>query len=234
MDLAGAPHRYSSCSSFFACGIRCTLHRSLTVGFGIGTSLSSTSTALSFSSFEPAGPSTSALSSRALHAAGFPTSEVVTTFREWFQCGNISVFSRIFEILSADSGPDNSASDHALLLLNLPLSESFVLDVLLDGRRRLSGVLLCLKFFDWAGRQPRFYHTRATFHAMFKILSMNKPESHMMDFLEDIGRNAYKLRFRDTLVVSYALAGKSDVALHLFGKMRFNGLELDSYTYGYF
>ncbi|KAK4742947.1 hypothetical protein SAY87_000948 [Trapa incisa] len=95
--------------------------------------------------------------------------------------GNISLFSRIFEILSADSGPDNSASDHALLL-NLPLSESFVLDVLLDGRRRLSGVLLCLKFFDWAGRQPRFYHPRATFHAMFKILSMNKPESHMMDF----------------------------------------------------
>lgn len=31
--------------------------------------------------------------------------------------------------------------------------------------------------------------------------------------------------------MGYALAGKSDVALHLFGKMRFNGLDLDSYAY---
>ncbi|KAK4778255.1 hypothetical protein SAY87_018442 [Trapa incisa] len=212
-------------------GVRCTIHRSVVVGFGLSTSLSSAFAASPFSSLEPAAPSTSVLSSGTLHAAGFPTSEVVATFREWFQWGNIGLFSRIFEILSADNGPDHSSSDHALSLLNLPLSESFVLDVLLDGRRRPSGVLLCLKFFDWAGRQPRFYHTRATFHAMFKILSMAKRESQMMDFLEDIGRNAYKLRFRDTLVMGYALAGKSDVALHLFGKMRFNGLELDSYTY---
>lgn len=31
--------------------------------------------------------------------------------------------------------------------------------------------------------------------------------------------------------MGYALAGKWDVALHLFGRMRFNGLDLDSYVY---
>lgn len=164
---------------------RCIFHRSLGLCFGFNPSLSSA--APQFSSLEPAAPSTSALKGT-LDEAGSLTKEIVATFREWFQWGNNALFSRIFEILSNDSGPDHSASDHALSQLNLRLSESFVLDVLHDGRRRPSGVLLCLKFFDWAGRQPEFYHTRATFHAMFKILSKAKRESQMMDFLGDIER----------------------------------------------
>lgn len=182
---SGSPSPPRMLSIRHATRIRCNLHRSLGLGFGISTSLSSA--APRFSSLEPAAPSTSALCGT-LDTAGFLNKQLVATFREWFQWGNSALFSRIFEILSADSGPDHSASDHALSLLNLRLSESFVLDVLHDGRRRPSGVLLCLKFFDWAGRQPQFYHTRATFHAMFKILSMAKRNSQMMDFLEDIER----------------------------------------------
>ncbi|XP_031402099.1 pentatricopeptide repeat-containing protein At1g71210, mitochondrial [Punica granatum] len=208
---------------------RSLLHRSLGLGSGLCPSLSSA--ALQFSSLETAVAPTSPLHRRISPTGSLITKELVDTFTEWFQWGNNALLSRIFDILKADQGPDHSASDHALSQLNLRLTESFVLEVLHDGRRRPSGVLLCLKFFDWAGRQPQFYHTRATFHAMIKILAKAKRKMQMVDFLENIERHAYKLRFHDTLVMGYALAGKPDRALHLFGRMRFKGLDLDSYAY---
>lgn len=94
-------------------------------------------------------------------------------------------------------------------------------------------MLACLKFFDWAGRQPGFYHTRATFHAIFKILSRAKLMPLMLDFLGAFNsqKYVYKARFYDTLVIGYAVAGKPELALELLGRMRFQGLDLDSLTY---
>ena len=133
---------------------------------------------------------------------------------------------RIFRIL-ADLPPDDA--DAALAGLRLPLSERFVLDVLAHGK----DVLSCLKFFDWAGRQPGFHHTRATFHATFKILARAKLMSLMLDFLQNFTelRYVHRVRFYDTLVMGYAVAGKPEIALQLFAKMRFQGLDLDSFAY---
>jgi pentatricopeptide repeat protein len=121
------------------------------------------------------------------------------------------------------------AADLALSHLAPRLSEDFVLEVLSYGK----DVLACLKFFDWAGRQPGFYHTRATFNTILKILSKAELMSLMLEFLDNYRRQRYlhRVRFHDTLVMGYAVAGKPDVALQLFGKMRFQGLDLDSFTY---
>ncbi|EOY34414.1 Pentatricopeptide repeat-containing protein, putative [Theobroma cacao] len=80
----------------------------------------------------------------------------------------------------------NDASSR-LSHLNLRLSKPFVLQVLSYGHSSSQGdVLSCLKFFDWAGRQPGFHHTRATFHHIFKILSKAKLKSVTLEqFLQD-------------------------------------------------
>lgn len=58
----------------------------------------------------------------------------------------------------------------------------------------------------------------------------------MLDFLQDFEGNSYihRVRFHDTLVVGYALAGKPGIALQLFGRMRFQGLDLDAFAYHVF
>ncbi|XP_057441479.1 pentatricopeptide repeat-containing protein At1g71210, mitochondrial-like [Lotus japonicus] len=156
--------------------------------------------------------------------------DVADSFKTWFTTRHQShdpLLLRVFQILS--SGDDFSA---ALSALSLPLSESFVLRVLSHGGGD-GDILSCLKFFDWAGRQPRFNHTRATFAAIFRILSRAKLRPLILDFLRKFsrGRVTHKVRFHDTLVVGYAIAGKPDIALHLFGKMRFQGLDLDGFGY---
>ncbi|XP_039158708.1 pentatricopeptide repeat-containing protein At1g71210, mitochondrial [Eucalyptus grandis] len=158
------------------------------------------------------------------------------SLKHWFQSSKNSVFDRIFEILG--SGPDDGRGtpDSALSRLGLRLTERLVLDVLDYGTRRHGGVLPCLKFFDWAGRQRGFYHTRATFHAIFKILSTAKLMSLMIEFLQSCQMQNYfhRIRFNDTLVMGYAVAGKPEFALQLFGKMRFRGLDLDTFAYHVF
>ncbi|KAL6269595.1 hypothetical protein ACE6H2_026506 [Prunus campanulata] len=175
--------------------------------------------------------------------------DVVLSFKEWFKSRNDELIDRIFQILKT-TGDDNSvldldnsngvsfhyhhrsSADLALAHLNLRLSETFVLEVLRYGS---SGhdVLSCLKFFDWVGRQHGFNHTRATFNAIFKILSRAKLMSLMLDFLSTYRKQRYAhcVRFHDTLVMGYAVAGKPDIALQLFGKMRFQGLDLDVFAY---
>ncbi|PQQ18326.1 pentatricopeptide repeat-containing protein [Prunus yedoensis var. nudiflora] len=175
--------------------------------------------------------------------------DVVLSFKEWFKSRNDELIDRIFQILKT-TGDDNtvldldnsngvsfhyhhrSSADLALAQLNLRLSETFVLEVLRYGS---SGhdVLSCLKFFDWVGRQHGFNHTRATFNAIFKILSRAKLMSLMLDFLSTYRKQRYAhcVRFHDTLVMGYAVAGKPDIALQLFGKMRFQGLDLDVFAY---
>ncbi|RVX03544.1 Pentatricopeptide repeat-containing protein, mitochondrial [Vitis vinifera] len=83
------------------------------------------------------------------------------------------------------------------------------------------------------GAAPGFHHTRATFHATFKILARAKLMSLMLDFLQNYTelRYVHRVRFYDTLVMGYAVAGKPEIALQLFAKMRFQGLDLDSFAY---
>ena len=153
--------------------------------------------------------------------------DVVFSFKQWFKSSkNVLLMDRIFRIL-ADLSPEEA--DAALARLRLPLSERFVLDVLAHGK----DVLSCLKFFDWVGRQPGFHHSRATFHATFKILTRAKLMSLMLGFLQNFTelRYVHRVRFYDTLVMGYAVAGKPEIALQLFAKMRFQGLDLDSFAY---
>ncbi|KAK5835687.1 pentatricopeptide repeat-containing protein At1g71210, mitochondrial-like [Gossypium arboreum] len=160
--------------------------------------------------------------------------DVVASLKDWFKGTNTPLLDRIFTILSyQDDAFSRHAADLALSHLNLNLSETFVLQVLSYGRSSSQDVLSCLKFFDWVGRQPGFNHTRATFFALFKILSKAKFMPLMLDLLQDFmeHRRIDNVRFHDTLVWGYALAGKPEMALQLFGRMRFQGLDLDTFAY---
>ncbi|KAJ8747458.1 hypothetical protein K2173_008755 [Erythroxylum novogranatense] len=153
--------------------------------------------------------------------------QAVVYFSEWFKREKSHLLDQVFKILHDDH---HSA---ALSQLGLRLNESFVLQVLSYGKAK-NDVLSCLKFFDWAGHQHGFRHTLATFHAIFNILSRAKLMPIMLKFLDNELRLkflSHKFTFYSTLVMGYALAGKPMFALHLFGKMRFVGLDLDDYTY---
>ncbi|XP_059624228.1 pentatricopeptide repeat-containing protein At1g71210, mitochondrial-like [Cornus florida] len=160
--------------------------------------------------------------------------DVVHSFREWFKSRNKPLLDRIFQILGSQNDHQEELSrqsaDAALSQLGLCLSEALVLEVLNYGKDH---VLSCLKFFDWSGRQPGFYHTRSTFYAIFNILSRAKLMPLMLDFLKNYTKHRYghRVRFYNTLVMGYAIAGKPEVALQLFGRMRFQGIDLDGYTY---
>ncbi|XXG43718.1 hypothetical protein AAC387_Pa01g3696 [Persea americana] len=163
-----------------------------------------------------------------------PTSPkfIASPFKEWFRSRDPTIFDLIFNILSSHHGDEGAA---ALYRLRLRLSESFVLQVLarLHLRSR-ADVLPCLRFFDWASRQRDFHHTSATFHAIFKILSRARLMTVMVDWLHPFSghhRYPYRVRFHDTLVMGYAVAGQSDIALRLLGKMRFQGLDLNPFVY---
>ncbi|KAF5744991.1 pentatricopeptide repeat-containing protein [Tripterygium wilfordii] len=161
--------------------------------------------------------------------------KLVFSFKEWFKRGEIGLLDRIFEVLGAhdeDDANSRLAADLALSQLNLRLSESFVLTVLNHGARHHQ-VLSCLKFFDWAGRQRHFHHTSVTFHAIFNILAKAKLTSLVLDYLADYGKHSfcYNVRCDNVLVMGYAVAGKPDVALQVFGRMRFRGLDLDVISY---
>ncbi|KFK41542.1 hypothetical protein AALP_AA2G142800 [Arabis alpina] len=161
---------------------------------------------------------------------------LVHGLKDWFkrdvQIQSHQLIDRIFDILRA---PSTEGDDRAFYLhlssLRLRLTEKFVLDVLNHTR---NDILSCLKFFDWVARQPGFHHTRATFHAIFKILRSAKLVSLMIDFLDrSVGFEGYRhsLRLCDALVIGYAVAGRTDIALQHFGHMRFRGLDLDYFGY---
>lgn len=137
------------------------------------------------------------------------------------------LYDRIFETLRTHDG---SSSDAALSRLNLRLTETLVLEVLNYNREE---VLSCLKFFDWVGRQPGFFHTRATFHAIFRILSKARLTNLMLEFLQNYTRYSYegKTAYHNVLVIGYAMAGECETALGVFGRMRFRGQDLDPIAY---
>ncbi|PIA62857.1 hypothetical protein AQUCO_00200701v1 [Aquilegia coerulea] len=161
---------------------------------------------------------------------GSDSKEIVFSIKSWFKRKDDNLIDRIFEILTRNG--DLSSAELELSQLKLKLNEDFVLKVLNNGK----DVLSCLKFFDWSGRQVGYFHTRATFNAIFKILSREKLMSLMLDFLDTYRthKGMHRVRFYDTLVVGYAVAGKPDIALHMFGTMRFQGLDLDPFAYHVF
>ncbi|CAA0836851.1 Pentatricopeptide repeat-containing protein [Striga hermonthica] len=153
--------------------------------------------------------------------------EVASYFRDWFMSRKKPLFDSIFEILRAQ---EESTIDSALSRLNLRLSEPLVLDVLDYGKK---DVLSCLKFFDWVGREPGFHHNRATFNAIFRIISKAKMMNLMMDFLQTYMKQRYvhRIRYFCILVMGYSVAGKPETALHVYGRMRFAGVDLDELAY---
>ncbi|KAF5187406.1 Pentatricopeptide repeat-containing protein [Thalictrum thalictroides] len=161
---------------------------------------------------------------------GYDSKEIAFSIKSWFKRKDDIVIDRIFEILARNDS--NGDAELELSQLKLKLNEGFVLKVLNQGK----DVLSCLKFFDWSGRQNGYFHTRATFNAIFKILSREKLMSLMLDFLDNFRshKGMHRVRFYDTLVVGYAVAGKPDIALHLFGTMRFQGLDLNPFSYHVF
>ncbi|XP_045821186.1 pentatricopeptide repeat-containing protein At1g71210, mitochondrial [Trifolium pratense] len=157
--------------------------------------------------------------------------DVASTFKTWFQTRHNyhdPLLLQIYKILS--SGGDDFSS--SLSSLSLPLTPEFVISVLRHGGDN-NDIQSCVKFFDWAGRQPRFHHTRATFVAIFRILTHADHIPCVVDFLQKFRERvvAHRVRFNDTLVVGYAIAGKLDIALQVFGKMCFQGLDLDTFGY---
>nr|XP_043617570.1 pentatricopeptide repeat-containing protein At1g71210, mitochondrial-like [Erigeron canadensis] len=165
--------------------------------------------------------------------------DVAATFQGWFKSTRNPFYDRILHVLSSHSSvidgenddvvSQREALDAGLSQLNLHLTESLVLDVLYC----VKDVLSCLKFFDWAGRQPGFVHTRATFSAIFKILSRAKLMSLMLEYLDNTAkhRGSHKTNFQTILVMGYAVAGKPDLALQLYGRMRYEGIDLDDFAY---
>ncbi|KAK1407194.1 hypothetical protein QVD17_38807 [Tagetes erecta] len=160
--------------------------------------------------------------------------DVAVTFHEWFKSNRNPFLDRILEILSANGSmceneDFQSQTDMALSRLNLRLTEALVLDVLYYSK----DVMSCLKFFDWAGRQPGFHHTKATFNAIFKILSKAKLMSWILVYLDNFGkrRDSYKISYYTVLVMGYAVAGEPETALYLFGRMRYHGIDLDDFAY---
>ncbi|KAL6507134.1 hypothetical protein OROHE_022033 [Orobanche hederae] len=179
------------------------------------------------SSSYPLSPPSTDLNTSNGSQSEIPTKEAAYYFREWFMSRKKPLFDRIFDILRTQ---DESSAGSALSCLNLRLSETLILDVFDYDNK---DVLSCLKFFDWAGRQPRFHHTRATFNAIFRIISKAKLMSLLLDFLENYMKQKYvnKIRYYNVLVIGYAVAGKPETALQVFGKMRFVGLDLDEIAY---
>ncbi|KAG4962064.1 hypothetical protein AAZX31_14G038100 [Glycine max] len=182
-------------------------------------------------------PYTSLASSSSSASTSFFISQndVASSFKTWFASARQQqlpfdpLLNRIHQILSSPDDEDFSA---ALSALRLPLSERLVLRVLCHGVARRD-ILPCLKFFDWAGRQPHFHHTRATFVSIFKILARADLKPLVLEFLDAFRRRIFhhRGRFHDILVVGYAIAGKPQNALHAFARMRFHGLDLDSFAY---
>ncbi|KAF8677154.1 hypothetical protein HU200_046626 [Digitaria exilis] len=161
------------------------------------------------------------------------SSGIAASFRDWFLeaasgpvAAPLKALDAIYEALASDETPTLEA---------LPLSEQLVLSVLRHRPRRLPDgdalLLLRLKFFDWSGRRPRYRHTRAIYHAVFRLLARARRCAVVVDWLRlfaDTNVAAGHPRFHDTLVIGYAVAGDPQRGLSVLGRMRFRGLDLDA------
>lgn len=135
--------------------------------------------------------------------------------------------NRICEVLSQDH--QGVKTYEALTQLDINLTEECVVRVL----KLQNDVLHGLNFFDWAGRQIDYQHTRVSYYTLLKMLSRAKLTGVLLDSLESFQKqkNISGLQFYDTLIMGYAHAGKADMALQVFARMRFQGVDLDGFAY---
>ncbi|CAN6277431.1 unnamed protein product [Urochloa humidicola] len=160
------------------------------------------------------------------------SSAIAASFRDWFVEAPVSVPA---PLRALDAIYEALASDGTAALEALPLSEQLVLSVLGHRPRRFADddalLLLRLKFFDWSGRRPRYRHTRAVYHAVFRLLSRARRNAVVVNWLRLFSDNLSASghpRFYDTLVIGYAVAGDPQRGLIVLGNMRFRGLDLDA------
>eukprot|EP01018_Ginkgo_biloba_P025004 Gb_27824 [translate_table: standard] len=167
--------------------------------------------------------------------------DIASSFKQWFtdrkfqprNWRNKQLQSDVESICKILSQGDRGAeTENALRQLHVNLTEECVVNVLKLQKDVLPG----LKFFDWAGKQTGYCHTRAAYYTIFKMLSRAKLTTVMLNWLESFEkqRNIFGLRFYDTLIMGYVLAGKPEVALQIFARMRFQGLDLDRFAYNVF
>ncbi|WVZ78054.1 hypothetical protein U9M48_025825 [Paspalum notatum var. saurae] len=156
------------------------------------------------------------------------SSAIAASFRDWFLAPPGPAAKGLDAIYEA------LATDETAALETLQLSEELVLAVLRHRPRRLIDddelLLLRLRFFDWSGRRPRYRHTRVVYHAVFRLLSRARRNAVILDWLRlfsETAAAAGHLRFHDTLVVGYAVAGDPQRGLNILGRMRFRGVDLD-------
>ncbi|CAN6486394.1 unnamed protein product [Victoria cruziana] len=165
--------------------------------------------------------------------------KMVDSISNWFKSGTVPAAPRPLWKWTVDADVERICGvldlgevgmDAALSALEVRLNEECVLKVLRAQRE----VLPALQFFDWAGRQRAYRHSRNCYHAIFKMLSRARLMTVMLDWLERFSsrrRDVFVVRFHDTLVMGYSIAGRIDVALQIFSRMRFQGLDLDDFAY---
>ncbi|XP_010934877.1 pentatricopeptide repeat-containing protein At1g71210, mitochondrial [Elaeis guineensis] len=179
----------------------------------------------------------------------FDSSLLAASVKDWFRLGAdpLSPLDRIYAALAG--APDESSLDATFDRLRIPLSESLVLQTLRHRPHPAVTppsaplLLLRLRFFDWSGHQPGYRHSRAAYHAVFRLLSRARLVSVVLDWLRIFSPSschpflltsnaaAPHPRFHETLIVGYAVAGKPELALQLLARMRFHGLDLDAFSY---
>ncbi|KAJ3696720.1 hypothetical protein LUZ61_000425 [Rhynchospora tenuis] len=171
---------------------------------------------------------------------------VTSAFSQWFLShppnSPNSLLDRIYSALASSS--DEHTLDQSLSNLNPPLSETFLrsflshkpfLDPAIADSNKL--LLLKLRFFDWSGRRKPYRHSRSVYHALFQLLKKSNKSPLILQWLQLFSNPQKPSRpphlhpsFYDTLVIGYAVAGKPETALGIFGRMRYSGLELQPFT----
>lgn len=160
--------------------------------------------------------------------------KISSSFKQWFmQCKpaqSTQMQTQVEDINSILSrGNWGSETEYALKSLNLTLTEQCVVRVLKLQRDAALGI----KFFEWAGQQRGYSHSVTAYYTVFKMLSRAGLSRVIEEWLDSYRRQnpGSGPRLYSILIMGYSFAGKSGQALKLFGRMRFQNLSLDKFTY---
>lgn len=161
--------------------------------------------------------------------------DIASLFQHWHphpeigqRCEEMeNAIENIHEVLSLSREREGFNIENALTQLNLRLTEECVVKVL---KQHKDDLLLGLRFFDWA---LRYRHTGAAYYTILKMLSEAKMTRVILDWLDSFQkqRRVRGERYYKILITGYAFAGESDLALQMFSRMRFQGLDLDKISY---
>lgn len=115
--------------------------------------------------------------------------DIALSFKEWFSDRRLQPrtwrneqlrrdVNRICEVLSQDN--QGVKTDEALTELDVNLTKECVVTVL----RLQNDVLRGLNFFEWAGRQRGYQHSRVSYYTILKMLSRAKLTGVVLNWLE--------------------------------------------------